>query len=82
MTTPAKMDATLRLLTPEEVPHCLRFVQVMKRGGKMSHAVADEWRRRILAWAEFLGTEAHSPSSDADAPGKAYPSGRHFRLTS
>ena len=53
MTTPAEMDATLDLLTPDEVADALRFLEVMEHGQHMSQAEADEWRRRTVAWSRF-----------------------------
>ena len=47
------MDATLDLLTPDEVADALRFVAVMERGQHMTRAEADEWRRRIVATGRF-----------------------------
>ena len=57
---PAEMNATLALLTPDEVDDALRFVEVCERGGTPIEE-ADEWRRRILAWQAFLGVEEGRP---------------------
>jgi len=48
-----KFAATLDLLTPDEIPHALRFVDVMERAGHMDAGEAGEWRRRIQAWCRF-----------------------------
>ena len=40
------MDDILELLTPEEIPDALRFVDVMERAGHMDAQEAEEWRRR------------------------------------
>ena len=60
LTDPAKIDAVLDLLTPDEVADALRFVEVMQRGEHMSQTEADEWRRRILARQRFLEMGEHS----------------------
>jgi hypothetical protein len=52
-----KMNATLALMTPDEIEDALRFVEICERGGGASIEEADEWRRRILAWQAFLGLE-------------------------
>ena len=49
LTDPAKIDATLDLLTADEVRDCLQFVEIMERGQHMSQVEADEWRRRVGA---------------------------------
>ena len=49
-----KMDATLDLLTPEEIADSLRFVEVWEKAGHMSPEEANEWRTRIEAWQRFL----------------------------
>ena len=56
------MDATLAILTPEEAPRCLRFVDVLEKSGSMTREEAAEWRRRILAWAAFHGLHDSTPS--------------------
>ena len=50
----ARIDATLALLTPEEIAEAHRFVEVCERFGTMRQADADEWRRRIAARRAFL----------------------------
>lgn len=47
------IDSTLAILTPEEAPCCLRFVDLLERSKDMSPIEADEWRRRIAAWLDF-----------------------------
>ena len=54
---PAKMNATLALMTPDEIKHALRFVEICELDGGTPPEEADEWRRRILAWQGFLGLE-------------------------
>ena len=51
------MNATLALLTPDEIEDALRFVEICERGGGTPPEEADEWRRRILVWQAFLGFE-------------------------
>jgi len=48
-----KFAATLELLTPDEIPHAVRLVDVMERAGHMDAEEAAEWRRRIDAWCRF-----------------------------
>jgi len=45
--------ATLELMTPDEIPHAIRLVDVMERAGHMDAGEAAEWRRRIEAWCRF-----------------------------
>jgi len=40
-------SATLELLTPDELPHALRFIDVLERAGHMDAEEAGEWRWRI-----------------------------------
>jgi len=48
-----KFAATLELMTPDEIPHAVRLVDVMERAGHMDADEAGEWRRRIEAWCRF-----------------------------
>jgi len=48
-----KFAATLELLTPDELPHAARLVDVLERAGHMDAGEAGEWRRRIEAWCRF-----------------------------
>ena len=50
---PARIDATLSLLTPDEVGDCLWLIDVFERWN-MTTEEADEWRRRIAARWAFL----------------------------
>ena len=59
---PAKMNATLALMTPDEVEDALRFVDICERGGGTPPKEADEWRRGILAWQGFLGLKGGWPA--------------------
>jgi hypothetical protein len=43
-------SAALQFLTPDEIPHALRFVDFMELVGHVHAREADEWRRRIEAW--------------------------------
>ena len=58
---PAKMNATLALLTPEEIEDALRFVEICERGGGTPPEETDGWRRRILAWPRFFEVEGSRP---------------------
>jgi hypothetical protein len=60
-----RIDRTLALLRIEEVPACLRFVDLMELSGSMTTAEAAEWRPRILAWCFFLQLAADAAPSDA-----------------
>jgi hypothetical protein len=55
------MNATLALLTPDEINDVLRFVGICERGGGTPAEEADEWRRRILAWQRFFEVEGGRP---------------------
>ena len=58
----AKTNATLAMLTPDEIDDALRFVEICERGGGTPVEEADEWRRRILGWQAFLGLEGGRPA--------------------
>jgi hypothetical protein len=49
-----KIDATLDLLTAEELADAPRFVEVWERAGDMSSAEAAAWRERIAIWRRFI----------------------------
>ncbi len=51
---PTTIDAILADAPADELADMLRLVDVFVRGGSMSQDEADEWRRRISAWREFL----------------------------
>ena len=74
--SPAKMNATLSLLTPDEIDDALRFVEICERGGGTPSVEADEWRRRILAWRGFLGLD-----STTDTPDGRPDNSRHLMLS-
>jgi len=54
-------DDILALLTPDEIADALRFVDVWKKAGHMSHEEADEWRQKIEAWARFRCARRQRP---------------------
>ena len=54
------IDAVISSMTPEEVRDGLRMVSLFERWGSMSQAEADEWRRRIAAWEQFLAMDSPS----------------------
>ena len=56
----ARIDATLSILTPEEIRDALWFIDLMERW-TMSQPEADEWRRRIRARQAFLELENGLP---------------------
>ena len=50
------MNATLAMLTPDEIEDASRFVEICERGGGTTSEEADEWRRRIMALIAFHET--------------------------
>lgn len=60
--SPEVMNATLALLTPDEIGNTLRFFEICERGGTPPEE-ADEWRRRILAWQAFVELDRDQPTS-------------------
>jgi len=70
----AKFSETLDLMTPDEIPHALRFVDLMGRAGHMDAGEAGEWRRRIAAWCRFrlrrvpASTSWHVPTTLLEDP--------------
>jgi hypothetical protein len=48
-----KINATLDLLTAEELAAVHRFVEVWERAGYMGDAEAAAWRERIAIWRRF-----------------------------
>ena len=54
-----KIDATLDLMTAEELAEVDRFVEVWQRAGYMTSTEASAWRERIAVW-RWLGREEQS----------------------
>ena len=64
-----KIDATLDVLTPEELADAPRFVEVWERAGYMSPIEAAAWRERIAIWRRFRSRgQVRSPQPVADIP--------------
>ena len=64
-----KIDATLDLLTAEELSDAPRFVEVWERAGYMDPAEAAAWRERIAIWQRFrVGGQVRSVEPLADFP--------------
>jgi len=63
-----KMDDVLALLTPDELPDGLWFVEVWEKAGHMSQEGAHEWRTRIEAWARFQQRQRPRRPKKVDLP--------------
>ena len=46
-------EATLDLITPEELAEVPRFVEVWQRAGHMNPKEGSAWRERIASWRRF-----------------------------
>ena len=51
---PVKIDTILDLLTLGELGNAMWYIRVWERAEFMEAAEADEWRRRIVAWQQFV----------------------------
>ncbi|MBZ5639217.1 MAG: hypothetical protein LAO51_10760 [Acidobacteriia bacterium] len=58
------MDATLALLRIEEVPVCLRLVDLMESAAFMTTTEATEWRRLLRGWRSFLQLAPDATAAD------------------
>ena len=59
---PAKIDALLDLLTPDELRNALRYIDVFERWN-MPAEEADEWRRRIVGRQAFVALDLGETAS-------------------
>ena len=57
---PARMNALLAGMDPEEIREGLCLVNVFERAGGASPDEAAEWRRRVLAWLAYLDLDEES----------------------
>ena len=58
----SRINTLLAEMTPQEIHNALWYVAVFERAG-MTQAEADEWRRRILAWQDYLGLDSRSTAA-------------------
>jgi len=58
---PAAMDAILASMPREEIELGDLLISMFERRGAIDYDKANEWQRRIVAWAAFHGDDDASP---------------------
>jgi hypothetical protein len=57
------MDDVIASLSPDNTAAALRLLRVLEDYRQMSPTEAEEWRRRVMAWARFNSVEAKTAPS-------------------
>jgi hypothetical protein len=58
-----RIDRIAEWLRPDEIQPALNLVELLEKSGQMSADDANEWRRRIEAWARYHAVAAETEPS-------------------